>query len=219
MKNEETPVRNLLDKTDLGYIFKCSNFRLSVGYRETSALTLHKVRVEDIPETGLDYHFSDPKEEWNRYFQEIPARQFSINETVEATIRLRVSGKAIQVHGWVHTGLDLQCCRCLKRFSCPVTPQIDVTLFAETDVAFEEDIELGNEDLETSFFSEDEIDLSGPIREQIILNIPYKALCHEECRGLCQRCGANLNEGDCGCERQARNSAFDALKDLKLNRN
>jgi len=98
-----------------------------------------------------------------------------------------------------------------------MTSQIDVTLFPETGVALEEEIELGNEDLKTSFFSGEEIDLSKLIRDQIILNVPYKALCHEECRGLCPRCGANLNEGDCGCEGKALGSAFDVLRSLKLN--
>jgi uncharacterized protein len=188
----------------------------SAGYREISSLALHKLRVEDIPEGGLDLHLSDPQEESDRYFDGIPARQFSINEDVEARISLRVAAKAVQVEGWVHTGLDLQCCRCLETFSYPLTSQIDVTLFRETDVALEEEIELGSQDLEVSFFSGDEIDLSGLVREQIILSIPYKALCHEECRGLCPRCGTNLNEGDCGCDRKAQESAFDVLRNLKM---
>jgi uncharacterized protein len=188
-----------------------------MGTREISLLTFHRVRVEDIPETGLDLHFSDPREEWNQYFEEIRARHFSISESVKGKIQLGVAGKAIQIHGWVQTGLDLECSRCLKSLSCPMTSQIDVTLFPETGVALEEEIELGNEDLKTSFFSGEEIDLSKLIREQIILNVPYKALCHEECRGLCPRCGANLNEGDCGCEGKALGSAFDVLRNLKLN--
>lgn len=206
----------MLDKTPVRHIFICSNFP-SPGYSEISPLALHKVRVEDIPEKGLDLHFSDRKEEWNRYFNKIPACHFAINEAVEATIRLRASGKVVQVQGGLHTVLNLQCCRCLDNFSFPLTSQIDVTLFPETDVVQEEEIELQSEDLKAGFFSGDEVDLSGLIREQIILNIPYKPLCHEECRGLCSQCGANLNEGDCGCEREAGNSTFDVLRNLKLN--
>ncbi len=156
-------------------------------------------------------------EDWNRCFQGIPALQFSINEAVEAQIRLGVSGKAVLVEGWVRTGLDLQCCRCLENFSYPLTSQIDVALFPEKDVVQEEEIELESEDLKTGFFSGDELDLSGLIREQILLSIPYKVLCNEECKGLCSQCGANLNESECGCEREAHESAFDVLRNLKLN--
>ena len=179
---------------------------------------MHKVRFEEIPDQGLGLHFSDPKEEWNRYFHEIPACEFSINEDVEATIRLRVSGKAIHVQGRVDTVLDLQCCRCLENFPFPLTSQIDITLFPETDIdQQEEEIELGSEDLKTGLFSGDEVDLCGVIREQIVLGIPYKPLCRQECRGLCSQCGANLNEGECGCARKASVSGFDVLKNLKLN--
>jgi uncharacterized protein len=173
--------------------------------------------VEDIAEQGLDLLFSDPEDEWNRYLKEMPVLQFSVNSRVEVNIGLKVSGGAVHVHGWLQTGLDLQCCRCLGNFAYPLASQIDVTLIPETDLALEEEVELEKQDLEAIFFSGDEVDLSGLIREQIILNVPFKALCHEECRGLCSRCGANQNDGECGCEVETRVSVFDALKDIKLN--
>jgi len=180
---------------------------------------LHRVRVEDIPEEGLDLTFSDPKELWSRCFDEIPAREFSVNEDVEATIRLRVSGKAIHVQGRIDTVLDLQCCRCLENFSFPLASQIDITLFPETDSVQEEETELESEDLRTGLFSGDEVDLSELIREQIILAVPYKPLCHDACKGLCCQCGGNLNDGECRCERKAGDSAFGVLRSLKLNGN
>ncbi len=177
---------------------------------------LHKVRIEDLPDEGLDFHFSDPKEEWDRYLHEIPALGFHIREALEAAIRLQAFGNAVQIKGWLHTVLELQCCRCLEDFSYPLTSQIDVTLFPEKGVVQEEDVELEAEDLKTGFFTGEEVDLSGLIREQIILAVPYRTLCQDECRGLCPQCGKNLNEGDCTCERKADPSAFDALKNLKL---
>ncbi len=183
---------------------------------ELPLLAVHKVRIEDLPEKGLDLHFSDPKEQWNQYLCEIPALEFSIGEVVEAAISLQPVGRVIQVRGWVHTALDLQCCRCLESFSYPLTSQIDVTLFPDEDEVQEEEIELESADLKTSFFSGDEVDLSGLIREQVFLGVPYKALCSEECKGLCSQCGTNLNEVDCGCDRKSRDSAFEALKNLKL---
>jgi uncharacterized protein len=195
----------------------CSNFFRFTTQREISALALHRVRVEDILEEGLDLRFSDPKEEWNRYIQEIPNRHFSIRESVETTARLRVVGRFIQVQGSVKTELDLGCCRCLERFSCPLISRFDLALYRETDVGLDEETELEKDDLETDSFSGDEIDLSELFREQIVLNIPYKPLCHEACRGLCSGCGANLNAGTCACDQSGRESPFDVLKKLKLN--
>jgi uncharacterized protein len=126
-------------------------------------------------------------------------------------------GEVIRVQGRVDTVQSLQCCRCLEVFPHPLTSEIDIALFPETDVVHEEEeVELESEDLKASFFSGDEIDLSGLIREQIILNVPYRAVCHDACRGLCPQCGASLNDGTCGCEKKSPGSAFEVLKNLKL---
>ena len=194
-----------------------SNFSPSSGYREISAQTLHAIRVEDIPEEGLEFHLLDRKDGWNSYLHEIPACEFSIDDDVRATIKLRAFGRAVRLQGRVDTVLTLQCCRCLEPYSYPLTSRIDVTLFPETDIVPEEETELGREDLKASFFSGEEVDLSGLIREQIILGAPLNPLCRDLCKGLCPQCGANLNEGDCRCEKETRQSVFDVLKNLKLN--
>jgi len=209
--------RILLDKPYFSYILMNSNFSPSSGYREVSSQTLHAIRVEDIPEEGLELHLLERKDVWNSYLHEIPRCEFSIEEDVRATIKLRALGQAVRLQGGVDTVLTLQCCRCLEPYSCPLTSRIDVTLFRETETVPEEETELGREDLKASFFSGEEIDISGLIREQIILATPLKPLCRERCKGLCPQCGANLNEGDCRCEKGTRQSVFDVLKNLKLN--
>jgi uncharacterized protein len=60
------------------------------------------------------------------------------------------------------------------------------------------------------------IDLSGPLREQILLAIPPSPLCDEACKGLCPQCGKDLNQGDCGCERTAIDPRWATLKTMKL---
>ncbi|MBM4294554.1 MAG: DUF177 domain-containing protein, partial [Deltaproteobacteria bacterium] len=60
--------------------------------------------------------------------------------------------------------------------------------------------ELTAADLDVDFISGENIDLQGIVREQIILSMPLKPLCHEDCRGLCPGCGANLNREACTCE-------------------
>ena len=207
----------LLDKPHFSYILMNSNFSPSSGHREISSQTLRAIRVEDIPEEGLELHLLDRKDVWNSYLHEIPRCEFSIDDDVRATIRLRAFGEAVRLQGRVDTVLSLQCCRCLECYPYSLTSQIDITLFPETDIVTEEETELGRDDLKASFFSGEEVDLSGLIREQIILATPLKPLCREQCKGLCPQCGANLNEGDCGCEKETRPSAFDVLKNLKLN--
>jgi uncharacterized protein len=62
----------------------------------------------------------------------------------------------------------------------------------------EKEIELTEEDINTIFTSYEFIDLTQIIRDYIILSIPMKPLCSDECKGICAVCGANLNKIDCG---------------------
>ncbi|MCK4236882.1 MAG: DUF177 domain-containing protein, partial [Candidatus Krumholzibacteria bacterium] len=57
-------------------------------------------------------------------------------------------------------------------------------------------------------------DIFPRVREAVILELPMKFLCSENCKGLCSRCGANLNEGDCGCNLRSGDSRWDVLKKL-----
>ena len=58
------------------------------------------------------------------------------------------------------------------------------------------------------------LELDDVVISDIILNLPRKMLCRDDCRGLCPDCGKNLNEGDCGCGRQTVDSRLDILKQL-----
>ena len=61
-----------------------------------------------------------------------------------------------------------------------------------------------------------ELDLSAALREQILLSIPPAPLCREDCKGLCSKCGKDLNEGECGCDRTVLDPRWAGLKGLQL---
>ena len=50
------------------------------------------------------------------------------------------------------------------------------------------------------FYSGEEIELDDFVRESLVMNMPGKVLCSEDCKGLCPKCGADLNQGNCGCK-------------------
>ena len=58
------------------------------------------------------------------------------------------------------------------------------------------------------------VDLDSPVTADILLSLPAKHLCKNDCRGLCPKCGKNLNEGDCGCDAKDADPRWDALKNL-----
>ena len=75
--------------------------------------------------------------------------------------------------------------------------------------------ELTEEDLSFSFYEGDEVNLAPLVRETLLLALPTKPLCREDCRGLCPRCGANRNGAECGCREEWRDPRLEVLRTLK----
>ena len=87
----------------------------------------------------------------------------------------------------------------------------------EMDMLFEHKlaqtlVDDGNDDyIETPDFK---LELDEVVISDILLSLPQKNLCKEDCKGLCQSCGKNLNEGECGCQRKEIDPRLSALADL-----
>lgn len=78
------------------------------------------------------------------------------------------------------------------------------------------DSELSKDELDITYFKEDEIDVSEVIREQIELMLPLQPLCVDSCKGICPQCGQNLNIKGCACKKDDVYSPFQVLKDFKV---
>jgi uncharacterized metal-binding protein YceD (DUF177 family) len=61
-----------------------------------------------------------------------------------------------------------------------------------------------------------ELDLTFAVREQILLSLPTAPLCAADCKGLCPKCGKDLNDGECGCDRAVLDPRWSALKGIQL---
>ncbi|MDP2891627.1 MAG: DUF177 domain-containing protein [Bacillota bacterium] len=83
------------------------------------------------------------------------------------------------------------CARCLSK----VEMQMDI-LFSEEFVR-----EADSENPERRVYAGESIDLDSAIIENVILSLPIRVLCKQDCKGLCAKCGSNLNEGKCGCRK------------------
>jgi uncharacterized protein len=130
---------------------------------------------------------------------------------VEVDLRATsVSDDSILVRGTLATRVVLECRRCLKSVEHGVDVHVDM-LFA--DLAAEEQEEAEGEVYPIPARGT-ELDLTGAVREQLLLNVPEYALCREDCRGLCPQCGADRNESECDCVSEPAESPWDALKKL-----
>jgi uncharacterized protein len=127
-----------------------------------------------------------------------------------------------RLEGSAKTELELPCSRCLEPFRMPVDAPFDLRYHPAAEISAEDEREIEEEDLGTSYYRDDQIDLNDLLREQFYLALPMKPLCREGCRGLCPQCGTNLNGGGCQCQtgwEDPRLAPLNALKNSALRDN
>lgn len=173
-----------------------------------------RIEVENLTETGRPFA------------QTYGAGALDLaDERARLTGETQVSGRAsrqreqVKLQGEITTTVEINCDRCLAPISVPIETAFDVNyVAAEVDAVTEEATELQPEDLSVSIYEGDAIDLDELTREQVLLALPVRQLCREECQGLCPNCGAERNTQPCACEEREvdpRWAALAALKDGK----
>ena len=110
----------------------------------------------------------------------------------------KVGGGAFRVTGRANTKLELDCSRCVDPYELPVDVTFELRYVPQEQNAGDDDREIVEDDLTTTYYREGSLDLIEMLREQFQLALPMKPLCSDACRGLCPECGANLNRTECG---------------------
>lgn len=130
---------------------------------------------------------------------------------------VKAVGNIVNMSGYMKLTLEInmkyktECARCLRPLE-----EIFILDFEKT-VAIAGTLE--NEDTdevitEYIIISENKLNLVQVTEEQLLFEFPSKHLCSEDCRGLCQKCGHDLNESDCGCKSSEIDPRFEVLKSL-----
>ncbi len=181
--------------------------------RKTYSVIVDLTKVQDKAKQRA---FSLPPEWWE--ITEGPKYPLlGLDQDLEADITLTKVGKRFEVRGRFQTVLRLQCDRCLEAFNSPLNSMFYLILERlPEELEAEEEHELSPEEMGVDFIRGDEVDLTEMVKEQIFLSLPMKALCKQDCLGLCIRCGSNLNQGSCNCKVEQGHPAFQALKALRL---
>ncbi len=141
-----------------------------------------------------------------------PVPGHSVEGQVSADVTLSRRDRDIFVKGVVKFTHRLQCARCLREILRPREEKIQI-LYTPSRL-LDTELELTEADVNTLFYEGDLIDLEQPIRDAIVLSMPMKLLCKPDCKGLCPRCGKNLNEEECGCEGEVVDPRWKALEKL-----
>jgi DUF177 domain-containing protein len=130
-------------------------------------------------------------------------------------VRLQITpdGRDVIVHGTLAATVPQTCGRCTEAF--PALIEADVDLRLEPRPSTGDSVELGADDLDVDFYTDDQIDLRRIVENETTLALPMKPLCHDGCRGLCAVCGANRNLTPCGCEQRPPDERLAALGEFR----
>ena len=150
-----------------------------------------KIDVKRIPEDGEALRGSEPAS-----IMELEEPDTRFEHDVEYDLLAQLQGSAVLVTGRLVTPATLRCSRCVRVFDLPV--RVEQFVFHK---------ELQGEDF---------VDLTANMREDIILELPQRALCTEDCKGLCPHCGKDLNKGPCRCQHSEGDLRWHALDNLNL---
>jgi uncharacterized protein len=123
--------------------------------------------------------------------------------------------KDIRLRGRLSAGLELQCARCLESVPQDVKRDFEL-LYRPLGVdAGRDELSVTDAEAEIGYYQGEGLLLEDVLREQVLLALPLKVTCREECKGLCPQCGKNLNQEQCSCSTEMEDPRWAALKDVR----
>lgn len=174
-----------------------------------------KIRVEEIAEEPTHSHFVASAESVNERLAQ--GRQapdeFRLAEDLTVDLTYYRVGEDLYFQGTLATRLVASCARCLGRYAQALRAPFEFVLAPARVLEPEQELEA--EDLALSFFSGPEIDVAPLCGEQAILALPMRALCREDCRGLCPQCGCDRNSSPCNCDGVRPDPRWAVLREWK----
>ena len=143
---------------------------------------------------------------------------YSFEQPLAWSADITNTGDAFLVTGMVEGDATTSCARCLEPTNVHCIGEIEGYFLLNGDVEADEEMEGDEFDV---LPDDHTIDLVPLIQAALLVEVPLLPLCQDDCKGLCPQCGANLNEGPCGCapaseEEAAPGNPFAVLKDLNL---
>jgi uncharacterized protein len=161
-----------------------------------------KIKISNLSEGTHYFRFSEP------------ANSIGLGSpfvgNVEVEVELKKTHNQLILDSSVLINSEFECDRCMSLFS--------KQLRADYELVYLMDIEPVESESDSIVYIPPEtyvIDISDDVRDFAILAVPMKKLCSEECKGLCSRCGKNLNEGPCSCPKDDTDIRWLPLMELK----
>ena len=164
-----------------------------------------------LPNTRLDVSKLLSGEEDKLTFEVEP--QPGIDDPDIKILSVRFSGEAkeiggfIELNGTISCRFAAHCARCLEELERDLSVEVNVT-------AIEQDKLADDSDPDQIPITDGSVDLDALCFEQLAVNLPLRVLCRDDCKGLCFKCGQNLNISECGCDRRQTDLRLEGLMDF-----
>lgn len=171
-----------------------------------------RIRVRDIRETPEELIFDEPTTELNPLLTRGAVHDYRFPESASVRLRHYRAGRDLFFTGEVVSSVLGQCARCLEDYAFEVRASFSL-VYVPRDAWRGDEAEA---DGDVALYASEEIDLGAPLHEYLMMALPTTPLCRESCRGLCPRCGTNLNTASCDCERDEGDPRLAVLRNLKV---
>jgi uncharacterized protein len=173
-----------------------------------------KVQLHDILAVPTEIAYAESVDALNAMLREGQQRDYEFAALLDVDVTFSRSVLDLFFDGRVRGVATATCARCLAPFSLEIAKDFSIVLMPEQRLSGE--IELLAADLAESFYRGTEVDVTRLMYEQVLLALPTRPLCDEECRGLCPQCGVNRNTTQCSCTVESGDPRLSVLRGLKI---
>ncbi len=174
-----------------------------------------EIEVRDIPSDGLELSYAVASKEWG-----LPDKGITLLSPIQIDLKAYKHGDGeVYLLGELSTRVQAECVRCLKTVSCPVHSDFHLEYAPLSGDYLGKEEMLSAETIDLNFYEGTYIDIDDEMKGQFFLSVPHNPLCQPECRGLCPRCGTDLNTNACQCRPEPVDPRWAILGHFKYKEN
>ena len=177
-------------------------------FLDIKELELHPIEFDEVFQPDVIDLGSEAR-------QRTPLKTSGRAELVEEHHGKNLVIKDIRLRGRLSTGLELQCARCLEPVRQDVQRDFELLYRPLGTDAGRDELSVTDAEAEIGYYQGEGLLLEDVLREQVLLALPLKIVCRQDCKGLCPQCGKNLNQEQCSCSNEVEDPRWAALKEVR----
>ena len=178
----------------------------------------------------MEFKISELEKEPIEFGLRFKAGKIDFGEEAEQSGPLETSGRAevlhehrgpkeivadIRLRGNFDGKFEVPCARCVEPVEVRLASDFDLIFRPVGADAGPQERAISAGDTEIGYYQKDSLLLEDVLREQVLLSLPVRTLCKDDCKGLCPRCGQNRNNHDCSCDEGQTDPRWEALSGLR----